>query len=124
MVRTARTIGWNNKGPKIGGTSSSTVYARKPVLGSGALASLGRRYGIRRLLLFGSTLKGAARPGCDVDLRVEFEPDARPSPLTTAEIECALLSLLGGRNVDLRTAQDLSRDFREDVVRAEPQYEP
>ena len=41
-----------------------------------------------------------------------------------AEIERALSSLLGGRKVDLRTAQDLSRYFREDVVRAaEPQYE-
>jgi len=41
-----------------------------------------------------------------------------------AEIEGALSPLVGGRKVDLRTAQDLSRYFREDVVRvAEPQYE-
>ncbi len=40
-----------------------------------------------------------------------------------AEIERALSSLLSGR--DLRTAQDMSRYFREDVVRAaEPQCEP
>jgi uncharacterized protein len=91
---------------------------------SKALASLCRRYSIRRLSLFGSTLKGAARPDSDVDLLVEFEPDARPNLLTMAEIEQALSSLLGGRKVDLRTAQDLSRYFREDVVRAaEPQYE-
>ena len=44
-----------------------------------ALASLCRRYRIRRLSLFGSTLKSAARPDSDVDLLVEFEPDARPS---------------------------------------------
>ena len=88
------------------------------------LASLCRRYRIRRLSLFGSTLKGADRPGSDVDLLVQFEPDARLSLLTMAEIERALSSLLGGRKVDLRTAQDLSRYFREDVVRAaEPQYE-
>jgi uncharacterized protein len=59
-----------------------------------------------------------------VDLLVEFEPDARPSLLTMAEIEGAISPLLGGRKVDLRTAQDLSRYFREDVVRAaELQYE-
>jgi len=89
-----------------------------------ALAALCRRYRIRRLSLFGPTLKSAARPESDVDLLVDFEPGARPSLLTMAEIERALSSLLSGRKVDLRTAQDLSRYFREDVVRAaEPQYE-
>lgn len=89
-----------------------------------ALAALCRRYRIRRLSLFGSTLKGAARPDSDVDLLVEFEPDARPSLLTMAEIELELSPLLGGRQVDLRTASDLSRYFRDEVVRtAEPQYE-
>jgi hypothetical protein len=89
-----------------------------------ALAALCRRYRIRRLSLFGSTLKGTDRPDSDVDLLVEFEPDARPSLLTMAEIELELSPLLGGRKVDLRTAGDLSRYFRDEVVRmAEPQYE-
>jgi predicted nucleotidyltransferase len=40
-----------------------------------------------------------------------------------AQIEIELSSLLGGRKVDLRTAGDLSRFFRDEVVRtAEPQY--
>ncbi len=59
-----------------------------------ALAALCRRYRIRRLSLFGSTLKSAARPESDVDLLVDFEPGARPSLLTMAEIERALSSLL------------------------------
>ena len=89
-----------------------------------ALAALCRRYRIRRLSLFGSTLRGTNRPDSDVDLLVEFEPDARPSLLTMAEIELELSPLLGGRKVDLRTAGDLSRYFRDDVVRmAELQYE-
>ena len=89
-----------------------------------ALASLCRRYSIRKLSLFGSTLKGTARPDSDVDLLVEFEPDATPSLFTMAEIEIELSPLLGGRRVDLRTALDLSRYFRDEVVRtAEPQYE-
>jgi len=89
-----------------------------------ALASVCRRYGIHRLSLFGSTLKGIDRPESDVDLLVEFEPDAKPSLLTMARIEIELSSLLGGRRVDLRTAQDLSRYFRDEVVRsAELQYE-
>ena len=88
-----------------------------------ALASLCRRRRIRRLALFGSTLKGANRDDSDVDLLVEFEPEAAPGLLAMAEIEMELSGLLAGRKVDLRTAQDLSRHFRDDVVRtAEVQY--
>ena len=41
-----------------------------------------------------------------------------------AEIEQELSALPGGRPIDLRTAEDLSRYFRDQVVReAEVQYE-
>lgn len=93
-------------------------------LDEAALAALCRRYRIRRLSLFGSTLKGTARPDSDVDLLVEFEPGATPGLLAMARIENELSPLLGGRKVDLRTAQDLSRYFRDEVVRsAEVQYD-
>ncbi len=89
-----------------------------------ALAAICRRHHIRRLSLFGSALKGIDRPDSDVDLLVEFEPGAKPSLLTMARIELELSPLLGGRKIDLRTAQDLSRYFRDEVVRsAELQYE-
>ena len=84
---------------------------------SEALAALCRRRGIRRLSLFGSTLKNTARPDSDVDLLVEFEPDRRPSYFDMAAIEEDLSALLGGRKVDLRTAAELSSHFRNDVVR-------
>ena len=87
------------------------------------LALLCRSYRISRLSLFGSALRGDAGPDSDIDLLVEFEPQANPDFLIMAEIESKLSALLGGREVDLRTAQDLSRYFRDDVVReAEPQY--
>ena len=88
-----------------------------------ALAALCRRHRIRRISLFGSVLKGTARPDSDVDLLVEFEPDAIPGLLGLAAIEMELSDLLGGRRVDLRTAQELSRHFRDEVVRtAQVQY--
>ena len=89
-----------------------------------ALASLCRRRQIRRLSLFGSVLKGKARPDSDIDLLVEFSPGAKPSLLDVAEIEHELSALLAGRRVDLRTAEDLSRYFRDEALReAEVQYE-
>jgi predicted nucleotidyltransferase len=54
---------------------------------------------------------------------VEFEPEAAPDLLAMAEIEMELCGLLAGRKIDLRTAQDLSRHFRDHVVRtADVQY--
>lgn len=89
-----------------------------------ALAALCRRHQIRRLSLFGSVLRGDAGPDSDVDLLVEFSRGARPSFLDLAEIEQELAGMLSGRRVDLRTADDLSRYFREEVLReAEVQYE-
>jgi predicted nucleotidyltransferase len=88
------------------------------------LAELCQRHGIRRLSLFGSMLKGTARPDSDIDLLVEFEPDARPSYFDLAEVELELSPLLGGRRVDLRTAPELSHLFRQAVLgEAEVLYE-
>ena len=78
---------------------------------------------ICRLALFGSQLKGTAGPDSDIDLLVEFDPDGVPGLFGIAAMEQELSALLGGRKVDLRTAQELSRHFREEVVRtAEVQY--
>jgi uncharacterized protein len=86
------------------------------------LAEVCRRHHIRKLSLFGSMLKGTARADSDIDLLVEFEPGATPSLLTMAAIEIELTDLLD-RKVDLRTAEDLSRYFRDEVVHeAEPLY--
>jgi len=90
---------------------------------SGSLAELCRRHRVHRLSLFGSQLAGTARPDSDVDLLVEFEPDAAVTLFDMARLELELSALLGGRRVDLRTAGDLSRHFRDEVTRsALPQY--
>lgn len=87
------------------------------------LAQLCRTHQISRLALFGSQLKGTAGPDSDIDLLVEFLPKARPTLLDMARIEIELSQALGGRKVDLRTPQDLSRYFRDEVVRtAQVQY--
>lgn len=87
------------------------------------LARFCERHHIRRLALFGSRLKGTARPDSDVDLLVEFDRNAIPTLFDMAEMEHELSDLLGGQSVDLRTEQDLSRYFRDEVLRtAEVQY--
>ena len=82
-----------------------------------------RAHGIKRLSLFGSTLKGTAGPDSDIDLLVEFDTGRIPGLLGLAEMEAELSDLMHGRRVDLRTPNDLSGLFRESVLReAEVQY--
>jgi uncharacterized protein len=102
----------NEKGP---------MKSRLPT-NSDALAAFCRAHGIRKLSLFGSTLKGTARPDSDIDLLVEFEAGCTPGLIKLASMEDDLSDMLG-RKVDLRTPGDLSRHFRDEVMRtAEVQY--
>ncbi len=81
-----------------------------------AIAAFCRKHHIVRLSLFGSILRDDFGPESDVDFLVEFEPGKTPSLLGMAGLELELSDLVG-RRTDLRTAEDLSRYFREDVVR-------
>lgn len=94
---------------------ATTVAAERPNLADPDVARLCAERGIRRLALFGSRLKGTARPDSDVDLLVEFEPGRVPGLIELSRIEIDLGQVLGFK-VDLRTAADLSRHFREEVV--------
>jgi predicted nucleotidyltransferase len=82
------------------------------------LQALCLRHQIRELGFFGSIIETGERFGShsDVDVLVEFEPDARIGLVRLAGIEQDLSRLLG-RKADLRTVPDLSRYFRDEVVR-------
>ena len=87
------------------------------------LAAFCRTHGIRRLAIFGSALRADFGPESDVDVLVEFAPGRAPGLLGIAGMEIELSALFGGRKVDLRTPEDLSRYFRKDVLEtAEVQY--
>jgi len=80
------------------------------------------RWQIRKLSLFGSVLRNQLRPDSDLDVLVEFRAGRLVGLIGMAKIERELSDLVG-RKVDLRTAADLSRHFRDDVLReAQVQY--
>ena len=81
------------------------------------IAQFCRRNGIRKLSFFGSVLTDRFSDASDVDILVEFEPDCRVGYFGLAAMERELSAVLG-RKVDLRTPDELSRYFREDVLRA------
>ena len=73
------------------------------------LRDFATRYGIRRLALFCSVLRGEDTPASDVDLLVEFEEGRTPGLLGMAELELELGAgpLAGGRAADLRKPQQV-----------------
>ena len=86
------------------------------------LAEFSRQHHIRKLALFGSILRDDFHPDSDIDILVEFEPEHVPGFFDLMKMEEELTSLFG-RPVDLRTPQDLSRYFREEVIeKAEVHY--
>lgn len=74
------------------------------------------KHQIARLSLFGSALREDFSPTSDIDLLVEFQPTARVSLFDLGGMTVELSRLLG-RQVDLRTPEDLSRYFRSAVLR-------
>jgi uncharacterized protein len=81
-----------------------------------------RRNQIKRLAFFGSVIRDDFRPDSDVDILVEFLPEARVGFLGMARMERELSEIIG-RKVDLRTAAELSRYFVNEVLeQAEVQY--
>lgn len=100
-----------------------TAEATEPLLlDRSVLAPFCQAHHIRKLALFGSQLKGTAGPDSDVDLLVEFDPAHTPGLLAVAAMEIELSDIVG-RKVELRTARDLSRHFRDEVIRtAEVRY--
>ena len=74
-----------------------------------------QRHRIRKLSLFGSVLTPRFGPESDVDFLVEFEPETSISYFDLVGMELELSEVIG-RKVDSRTAEELSRYFRHQVV--------
>ena len=86
------------------------------------VADFCRRHHIQKLAVFGSALGDDFGPDSDVDMLVEFEKDWEPGFMGLASMERELSSIIGWQ-ADIRTPEDLSRLFRDEVINAaEVQY--
>ena len=85
---------------------------------------------IRKMALFGSVLREDFRPDSDVDVLIEFAPDARVNYFMFVDMQDELTRLFK-RKVDLHTPYSLGNYFREQVLQSakvvyerERQYAP
>lgn len=77
-------------------------------LPSDRIADFCRRWKVRELALFGSVLREDFNPGSDIDVLVEFQPDARWSLFDHVTMQDELRERFG-RDVDLVTKRGLER---------------
>ena len=79
------------------------------------LADLCRRYRVRELSIFGSAARGKMRPDSDIDLLVEFLPNADIGLIEHAGLMLDLERLLG-KKVDLVSKNGLKPRIRSSVL--------
>ena len=80
------------------------------------IAAFCEQYHVQSFALFGSVLRNDFRPDSDIDVLVEFESGFTPGLFTIARMERELSKIFDGRKIDLRTPEDLSRYFRQNVI--------
>jgi predicted nucleotidyltransferase len=98
-------------------------YSLEQRMSRDKLVAFCQRHHIKRLSVFGSAVRGQLRPDSDIDLLVEFEPNHTPGLFSIIRMEMELGETLR-RRVDLRTPDDLSQYFRDEVIaNAELQYQ-
>lgn len=80
------------------------------------LAMLCRRYGVKKLSLFGSAARGELTPGSDVDLMVEFKPESRVSLWDFPKLQEEFSALFGNRRVELVPPEVMKNPFRRKTI--------
>jgi predicted nucleotidyltransferase len=99
------------------------AYSLEQKMPKKKLVEFCKRNHIRKLSIFGSAIRGELQPDSDIDLLVEFEEGHTPGLFSIVKMEMELAEMLG-RKVDLRTPEDLSQYFRDEVMQnAKLQYQ-
>jgi len=93
--------------------------SQAPVIDADRLVAVCRRFGVRRLQLFGSMAAGTQTADSDVDVLVEFVPGEAPGAFALVDLQDELSNLFGGRPVDLAFASILNNPYRRRAI--EPQ---
>ena len=75
-----------------------------------------QRYAVRNFYLFGSVSRGEEKEESDVDILVEFVPDARVGLFQFTKLQRELGILLNCR-VDLATPESLREELRDEILK-------
>lgn len=81
-----------------------------------AIAALCRKYGVKKLSVFGSAARGEMSPQSDIDLMVEFKPGQAPSLWDGPDMHKEFSSLFSGRRVDLVPPEIMRNPYRRRTI--------
>jgi predicted nucleotidyltransferase len=81
-----------------------------------SLTRLCRKYGVRKLSLFGSAARKTMNSTSDVDLLVEFAPESRASLFDFPAMQRDFSELFGHRRVDLVPPEVLKNPYRRKAI--------
>jgi len=84
-----------------------------------ALSRVCRKYGIRRIGMFGSAARGELKSGSDIDLLVEFDPGSKVTLFDYPALRKELSSLFGDRAVDIVPPEVLRNPHRRKAILAD-----
>ena len=68
-------------------------------------------------MLFGSILGKDFNDQSDIDILIEFEKERKPNLFEMVVLEQELSTLLNGKKIDLKTKNEISHYFRDEVLK-------
>lgn len=89
---------------------------RLPELDRKALAAICRKYGLKKMSLFGSAARGEMRPDSDVDLLVEFKRSSKTTYFDFARLQDELSLLFGKREIHIAGPEILENPYRRKAI--------
>ncbi len=90
--------------------------SRPPEIDNRALAKICRKYGIKKMSLFGSAARGEMRPESDVDLLVEFGRTSKSTLFDYPRMQEELSLLFGNRPIQIADPGILRNPYRRKTI--------
>jgi len=89
---------------------------RLPEIDAKALAAVCRKYGVKKMSLFGSAARNELRPDSDVDLLVEFHRSSKTTLFDYGTMQDELSPLFGNRPVQIASPGILKNPYRRRTI--------
>jgi len=90
--------------------------AAKLRIAKNEIAALCRKYGVKKLSLFGSAARGKMKPESDVDLMIEFDPASTTSLWDYPAMQDDFSALFDHRKVEFASPEILRNPFRRKTI--------
>jgi predicted nucleotidyltransferase len=81
-----------------------------------AIAALCRKYGVKKLSVFGSAARGEMKPESDVDLMLEFDPASKTSLWDYPAMQEDFSALFDRRKIEFASPEILRNPFRRKTI--------